>query len=92
MPPGSVDTPEARKALARYYTDVTQLDARLGSCLASLDRHGFTENLLFTYAADHGAQWPFAKWNLYEAGTRVPLIVRWPGHIKPGRTLSLIHI
>ena len=88
LPPGSVDTPEARKALARYYTDVTQLDARLGSCLASLDRHGFTENLLFTYAADHGAQWPFAKWNLYEAGTRVPLIVRWPGHIKPGRTTS----
>ena len=88
LPPGSVDTPEARKALARYYTDVTQLDARLGSCLASLDRHGFTENLLFTYAADHGAQWPFAKWNLYEAGTRVPLIVRWPGQIKPGRTTS----
>jgi len=88
LPPGSVDTPEARKALARYYTDVTQLDARLGSSLASLERHGFTENLLFAYAADHGAQWPFAKWNLYDAGTRVPLIVRWPGHIESGRTTA----
>ena len=88
LPPASVDTPETRSALARYYSDVTQLDNRLGSCIASLERHGFTNNLLFAYASDHGAQWPFAKWNLYEAGIRVPLIVRWPGHIKPGRTTA----
>ena len=86
LPPGSVDTPESRKARARYYTDVTQLDSRLGSCLESLARHGFADNTFFIYAADHGAQWPFAKWNLYEAGTRVPLIVRWPGHVQIGQT------
>ena len=88
LPPGSVDTCESRKALARYYTDVTQLDARLGSCLTSLERHGYGQNLLFIYSSDHGAQWPFAKWNLYEAGTRVPLIVRWPGHVQAGRKTS----
>jgi len=86
LPPGSVDTPQSRKARARYYTDVTQLDSRLGSCLDSLARHGFADNLLFVYASDHGAQWPFAKWNLYEAGTRVPLIVRWPERVQAGRT------
>lgn len=88
LPPGSVDTPESRKARARYYSDVTQLDARLGSCLASLERHGYGKNLLFIYSSDHGAQWPFAKWNLYEAGTRVPLIVRWPEHVQAGQTTS----
>ena len=86
LPPGSVDTPESREARTRYYSDVTQLDSRLGSCLESLERHGFSDNLFFVYASDHGAQWPFAKWNLYEAGTRVPLIVRWPGSAQPEQT------
>ena len=88
LPPRSVDTPESRKARARYYSDVTQLDTRLGLCLTALERHGFSDNLVFVYASDHGAQWPFAKWNLYEAGTRVPLIVRWPGHVRAGRTTA----
>ena len=85
LPPRSVDTPESRAARTRYYTDVTSLDARLGACLESLRRHGYADNTLFVYAADHGAQWPFAKWNLYEAGTRVPLVVRWPGKVEPGQ-------
>ena len=33
--------------------------------------------------ADHGGQWPFGKWNLYDAGIRTPLIISWKGHIKP---------
>jgi arylsulfatase A-like enzyme len=42
-------------------------------------------------SADHGAQWPFAKWNCYEAGVCVPLIVAWPGVVKPGtRTDALV--
>jgi phosphoglycerol transferase MdoB-like AlkP superfamily enzyme len=56
LPPGSVDTPEARAARTRYYSDVTQLDSQLGSCLDSLARYGFADNLLFVYASDHGAQ------------------------------------
>jgi uncharacterized sulfatase len=41
-------------------------------------------NLLFIHFSDHGAQWPFGKWNLYDAGTRVPFVATWPGVIKPG--------
>lgn len=26
------------------------------------------------------------KYSIFEAGTRVPMVVRWPGHIKPGQT------
>jgi uncharacterized sulfatase len=39
---------------------------------------------LILFSADHGAQWPFGKWNLYESGVCVPLIVVWPGVVKPG--------
>ena len=36
------------------------------------------------FTSDHGGQWPRGKWNLYDAGTRVPLIAVWPGHIAAG--------
>jgi N-sulfoglucosamine sulfohydrolase len=39
-------------------------------------------NTLFLFSSDHGAQWPFAKWNLYDAGVLVPLIISWPGMVK----------
>ncbi len=88
LPPGSVDTPETRAARTRYYTDVSLLDTRLGKTLEAVARHGDADDTLFIYTSDHGAQWPFAKWNLYEAGTRVPLVVRWPEKIAQGRTTS----
>ena len=83
MPPYLLDTPEARAARCRYYTDVTWMDRQVGEVMASLQRHGFADDTVFVYTADQGAQWPFAKWNLYDAGTRAPLIVRWPGRVKP---------
>ena len=36
------------------------------------------------YTSDHGSQWPFGKWNLYDYGIRIPLIAAWPGKIAPG--------
>ena len=37
--------------------------------------------------SDHGMPFPRAKASLYDAGTRVPLAIRWPGGIKnPGRS------
>lgn len=85
LPPYLVDTPITRRSRTRYYTDVTLMDKRLGKVLASLKRHGFAE-ALFVYTSDQGAQWPHAKWNLYDAGIRTPLIVRWRGKVQSGST------
>lgn len=35
------------------------------------------------FTSDHGSQFPFGKWNCYDAGVRSPLIVCWPGHVRP---------
>ena len=41
----------------------------------------FGKNFIFLFTSDHGGQWPRGKWNLYDSGTRVPLVVSWPGKI-----------
>ena len=85
IPPTHFDDPTARAERARYLTDVTKADTLLGEVRA-LVREKVPGDTLFVYTADHGAALPFAKWSLYDAGVRVPLIVAWPDHIKPGTT------
>ena len=85
LPPTHVDTPATRDERARYYSDVTRADALLGE-LRDLAKAHVPGDTLFIYTADHGGQWPFAKWNLYDAGTRVPFLAAWPGRLNPGTT------
>ncbi|HEY5909884.1 MAG TPA: sulfatase/phosphatase domain-containing protein, partial [Verrucomicrobiae bacterium] len=62
----------------------TTTDTRLGEVLTSLKRYGLATNTVFIYTTDQGAEWPRCKWTLYDSGLRVPVVVRWPGVIKPG--------
>lgn len=84
LPPNFVETPQTRRDRANYYSDVTLMDSILGSVLEAVERRGRKDNTLFVYTSDQGANWPFAKWCLYDAGLRVPFIVRWPGKVAPG--------
>jgi N-sulfoglucosamine sulfohydrolase len=83
VPAHLVDTPITRAFRARYYQAVTQADEHLGQIRDAARRH-LGEDTLVVYSSDHGAQWPFGKWNLYEAGIRVPLIVSWPQKVRAG--------
>lgn len=95
LPPHLYDTPQLRETRVDYYTDVTQLDTEVGQVLDSMQRHGYAD-ALFMFTADQGAQFPFEKWNLYDAGIKVPLLVRWPGRVAPETTtdamVSLIDV
>jgi uncharacterized sulfatase len=87
LPAGSIDTPRTREWRARYAAAVTKADADLGMILDAA-RACLGSNTLFLFSSDNGAQWPFAKWNCYEAGVRAPLIISWPGVIQPGTHTS----
>jgi len=87
LPPSFVDTPETRQWRCRYYTDVTKMDRQLGEVYSSV-RKRLGGNALFIYTSDNGAQWPFAKWNLYDAGVRMPMAATWPGVIRSGSRVS----
>lgn len=90
LPSYFIDTKETREHWAEYYSDITGLDDEMGK-VYRLAQEKFGDNFIFIYTADHGGQWPFGKWNLYDAGIKVPLIVVWPGHISPGsRTTAMV--
>jgi N-sulfoglucosamine sulfohydrolase len=90
LPPTFVDTSQTREARTQYYSDITFADRQLGETY-DLVKKRLGSNTLFIYTSDNGAQWPFAKWSMYDAGIRLPFIAGWPGVIKPhSRTDAMI--
>jgi len=91
LPASFVDTPETREYRCRYYTDITKFDGQLGVVYDAVRRR-LGSNALFLYTSDNGGQWPFAKWNLYDAGIRMPMVASWPGVLKAGaRSDAMLH-
>lgn len=83
LPENSIDTDPTREARAKYAHAVELADRDLG-IIYDTARKTLGDDTIFLMSGDHGAQWPFAKWNCYESGVKVPLIVSWPGVTKPG--------
>lgn len=84
------DTAEMHHARALYYSAVSRMDDELGLVLDAA-KQTLGTNIVFVHSSDHGAQWPFAKWNCYDAGIRVALLVSWPGVIQAGaRTDAMV--
>lgn len=90
LPWNFVDTPQTREFRTDYYTEITRADTDMGE-LYDFVREKLGPNTLFMFSSDHGAQWPFGKWNLYDTGVRTPLLAAWPGVIQPGtRTDAMV--
>ncbi len=81
IPAMHIDTEDTRKSRARYYTDITKMDKNVGEMRELIEKNGLADNTIFIFTADQGPQWAFGKWNLYEYGMQVPLMVNWPGKI-----------
>lgn len=79
------DTPLVREELARYYDEIARMDSDVGRVLAILEQRGLARNTLVLFTGDNGASQLRGKGTLYEFGIHVPLVIRWPGVIDPGR-------
>ncbi|MDP3070309.1 MAG: sulfatase [Opitutaceae bacterium] len=78
------DLPGMREQVADYCAEVNRLDRSMQSVLELLAARGFAANTLVVFAGDNGAALPHGKGSLYDPGSNVPLVIRWPGVIKPG--------
>jgi len=82
-----------RTQIARYDAEIAFADAQIGELLAALDRLGLSQDTLVAITADHGEglmQHGVLGHGvqLYEEQVRVPLLLRWPGHLPAGRIVE----
>jgi len=85
---GDLTDSEKQGIIAAYYTSVRFLDRNIGRVLEKLRALGLEENTLVVYHADHGyslgQHGRFEKHCGYNPALHVPLILRWPGHVRRG--------
>ena len=75
-----------------YLSVAKSLDRNIGRILDYLDKHGLAENTVVVYASDQGFYlgehgW-FDKRFMYEESLKTPFVMRYPGVIKPGTSIS----
>ncbi|UCG57398.1 MAG: sulfatase-like hydrolase/transferase [Phycisphaerales bacterium] len=88
VPPYYPDHPVSRRDWADYLESLQVLDRQIGTVLKRLEDEGLADNTIVMYFGDHGRPHVRGKQWLYEGGIHIPMIVRWPGHIKPGTVVD----
>jgi arylsulfatase A-like enzyme len=86
---------EHRRVTAAYYAMIEQVDTAFGEMLQALDESGQADNTIVIFMSDHGEmlgdhgiylKGPY----FYDCLTRVPLMIRWPGHYKAGEKVDAL--
>ncbi|KAF2464246.1 alkaline phosphatase-like protein [Lindgomyces ingoldianus] len=79
IPPFLSDLPEVRQELAEYYRSIHRMDQGVEMILAALDRCSLTSDTLVLFLSDNGPPFINSKTTLYDAGIRLPFLIRVPG-------------
>ena len=74
--------------LQDYLACVASVDENVGRVLDYLDKNNLTKNTLVIYTGDQGMYlgengWFDKRW-MYDVSMQAPLLMRWPGQVKPG--------
>ncbi|WP_425616490.1 sulfatase [Anatilimnocola sp. NA78] len=82
------DCPEVRHDLLNYYGGIIRLDEQAAEAVALLEKSGDLDNTVVVFASDNGWQLPRGLANCYDAGSRVPLAIRWGQKLQAGRRVD----
>ena len=85
-----------RKNIRHYYAMITGIDEQFGRILAALDKAGLAEKTVVVFCSDHGnclgIHDSISKNVPVEESMRIPLLIRYPGKLRPRRTDLLISV
>lgn len=85
---------KGQRYLQEYLSTIVSVDEGVGRVLDYLDENGLSENTIVIYTTDQGFYlgekgW-FDKRYMYEESLAMPLMVRYPGHIKAGSQIEAL--
>ena len=82
VPPVFPDDSIVRHALAVNYSNLIEMDIQMGKIIDKLKKQSLYDNTFIFFYSDHGGPFPRHKRAIYETGTKVPLIVKFPKGFK----------
>lgn len=85
IPPYLPNTEIAKKDIRRNYSNVVEMDKRVGEILKELESAGEMENTIIFWYTDHGGPLPRQKRTVYHSEIHVPMIVRFPDQQLAGK-------
>ncbi|MFY0652308.1 MAG: sulfatase [Cyclobacteriaceae bacterium] len=88
VPPYLPDSPEVRSDICDYYYQIQQFDKEVAEAIELIKQRGELDNTFIMICGDNGWMMPRGLANLYDYGTRVPLIINWPKKIKQKRVVT----
>lgn len=88
------DREQQHRQRAAYYGNVTMIDEQIGEIFEALEQSGYLENSVVIFTSDHGESLGdhghSQKWNMYDAVTKVPMIVWGPNFIQQGQEIDAL--
>ena len=82
VPPVFPDDSITRHALAVNYSNLIEMDIQMGKIIDRLKKENLYDNTYIFFYSDHGGPFPRHKRAIYETGTKVPFIVKFPKGFK----------
>ncbi|MEM8894921.1 MAG: sulfatase [Bacteroidota bacterium] len=82
------DNEVVRNDVSDYLFEIEWFDSHLGKMMNFLKERGELNNTIIVVTADNGMPFPYAKANLQEFGTHVPLAICWPDQMRPDRVVE----
>ena len=95
---------EGKTGKGDFADSLIEMDERVGQIIDAIEARGLTDNTVFIFASDNGPEyrrpwrgsagmWTGTYHTAMEGALRVPLIIRWPGHVPAARVSNeILHV
>jgi arylsulfatase A-like enzyme len=96
IPPYFPDDPVIRQDMAINYSNLVRMDKEVGKIISELKEQGLYDDAYIFFYSDHGGPFPRHKRAIYQTGTKVPFVIKFPKSLHAGekddRLLSFVDL